>query len=304
MRISTQAANQSALLDLMRAQRDSFEARQQVTTGKVAPDLKGYGHASETIAAARSAQTRADSFVKANERLLSRLDIQDLAFRELSDAADQLRVALTTDDASMLMNEVKDVFERVKNALNTRFQGSFLFAGTRTDVPPVNADSVADLQAAAPDVGAVFENSDRAQTQFIDEGVKAEIGFLAQDVGEELFAVMERVADFDAGPDGPFDGRVTSAQQAFLRTEIQNVISAFDTINQKMGENGSLYRRVETAVDTHQKRADFLTTMISDIEDVDMAEAATRLSQAQTAVDVSARTFASLTQVSLLPFLR
>jgi len=35
-----------------------------------------------------------------------------------------------------------------------------------------------------------------------------------------------------------------------------------------------------------------------------MAEAATRPTQAQTAVDVSARTFASLSQVSLLPFLR
>jgi flagellar hook-associated protein 3 FlgL len=51
-------------------------------------------------------------------------------------------------------------------------------------------------------------------------------------------------------------------------------------------------------------RYDYLTRMIADIEDADMAEAASRLNQAQTAVEVSARTFASLSQVSLLPFLR
>ena len=44
--------------------------------------------------------------------------------------------------------------------------------------------------------------------------------------------------------------------------------------------------------------------MISDIEDADMAEAANRFQQAQTAVDVAAVTFSTLNDVSLLPYLR
>jgi flagellar hook-associated protein 3 FlgL len=71
-----------------------------------------------------------------------------------------------------------------------------------------------------------------------------------------------------------------------------------------MGENGAKQARIEASIRSHEVRNDYLTSMIADIEDADMAEAASRLNQAQTAVEVSARTFASLSQVSLLPFLR
>ena len=58
MRISTQAASQAALSDLMRAQREAYDARQQLASGKKAPDLKGYANSAETIIAAKAAQKR------------------------------------------------------------------------------------------------------------------------------------------------------------------------------------------------------------------------------------------------------
>jgi len=303
MRISTQAASQSALLDLMKAQRDSFDAREQLATGKKALDLKGYGAASETILAGRAAQTRGESFVNANERLASRLEVQDLAYRELSDAVDELRTGLTTADATALMTTVRESFDRVVGALNTKFAGSFVFSGSRTDAAPITAESLADLQAAAPDTSAVFTDPGRRQSARIDEDTTIDVNRTAEEVGGEIMAVFERIADFNAGPDGPFDGPVTTAQQNFLRTEITNVIAAFETINAAMGENGTKQARIESTIQSHKDRNDYLTQMIAGIEDADMAEAATRFQQAQTAVDVSARTFASLSQVSLLPFL-
>ena len=82
------------------------------------------------------------------------------------------------------------------------------------------------------------------------------------------------------------------------------VIDAVETINDAMAENGSKQARIEAFIRGHQERSDYVTQMIADLEDADMTEAATRLNQAQTAVEISARTFASLSQVSLLPFLR
>ena len=134
MRISTQAASQSALMDLMRAQREAFDARDQLSSGKKAPDLKGYAHTAETLMTARGAQVRTETFISANERLASRLEVQDLAYREMSDAASELREALTTADGTALMNEVQEAFDRTLAALNTKFAGSFVFSGVRTDV--------------------------------------------------------------------------------------------------------------------------------------------------------------------------
>jgi flagellar hook-associated protein 3 FlgL len=304
MRISTSAASQSALMDLMRAQREQFDASQQLSSGKKAADLKGYANSAETIFTARSTQVRAEGFISANERLAARLEVQDLAYRQLSDAATELRTVLTTNEGTGLMNAVEAAFDKVVNALSTKFAGSYVFSGVRTDTAPINATTLAELQAALPDTSAVFENADRRQTAQIDSETTIEVNQTASQVAGDLVAVFERLADFNDGPNGPFDGSMTAAQRTYVQGEIANVIDAFDTINAAMGENGTRQARVEASITSHRQRADYLAEMIAGLEDADMAEAATRLTQAQTAVEVSAATFSSLSQVSLLPFLR
>lgn len=303
MRISTQAASQAALMDLMRAQREAYDARDQLASGKKAPDLKGYANTAETIISARAAQERSESFASANSRIMNRLEIQDLAYQELSEAATDLRTALTTNDGSFMMDKVQEVFDQASAALNMRFNGSYVFGGVRTDALPFTADTIADLQAAAPDVSAMFDNAARRQTTMIEETITLDINATASEVGTDLMASIERIADFNAGPDGPFDGQITENQQAFLETELANIIAAFDTINVAQAENGSRQKQVENAITGHEKRADYLTIMVAGIEDADMAEAATRFQQAQTAVQVSAQTFSTLSQISLLNFL-
>ncbi|AZU04906.1 flagellin [Glycocaulis alkaliphilus] len=303
MRISTQAASQSALMDLMRAQRQLYESGQQVSTGLKAPDLKGYGNEVETILFARGALARSDNFVEASKRLASRLDVQDLALNEMSDAVQDLRLALTTNDGTFLMNDVQAAFSRFSAALNTQFNGSFIFSGTRTDAVPFTADTIAQVQGAA-DIADLFHNSSKSQTGRIEENTTVETGFLADELAADLMAIFARIADFNAGPDGPFDGTVTTVQQEFLSTEIGNVIAAFENISSAIGKNGSLQARLETAQQSNAQRSDYLKTMIAGMEEVDMAEAANRLTQAQMAMQVSALVFSDMSQVSLLPFLR
>mgnify|MGYP002620847086 CR=1 FL=1 len=303
MRISTQAASQAALLDLMRAQRELYQSSQQISTGLKAPDLKGYGNEAETILFARASKARAENFVEAGKRLENRLKVQDLALGELSDAVQDLRLALTTNDGSFLMNDVEAAFQRARNALNTQFAGSYLFSGTRTDTAPFTATTLGQVQGAA-NAADLFQNARQKQTGRIEESASMEISFLADDLGQELMEIFARIADFDQSADGPFDGTTTDAQQAFLSTEIANVIGVFERINEAVGVNGSMQSRLESSIRSNQQRADYLTAMVADFEEADMAAAATRLAQAQAAVQVSALVFSDMSQVSLLPFLR
>jgi flagellar hook-associated protein 3 FlgL len=303
MRISTQAASQSALTDLMRAQREAFDAREQLSTGRKAPDLKGYGNSAEAIISARSASVRVDNYVSANTRLANRLEVQDLAYRELLDTVSELRETLTTSDGTFLMNKVRESFDRAVIALNSRFNGSHVFAGVRTDAQPMTVSTIGQLQALADPMDA-FNNASRRQSTQIDDNLAVDVNATASEVAGDLMGVFRRLADFNDGPDGPFDGPMTAAQQAFIQTEIANVIASFERVNEAMGENGARQAKVEASTRGHEARADYLTRMLADLEDADMAQAATRLTQAQTAVEVSAATFSILNQASLLPFLR
>lgn len=302
-RISTYAANQSALMDLMKAQKQMLDAQQQLTTGKLATDLKGVGHQAETLSAARAAQERARSYEEAALRTEGRLEAQNLALEQMTEAVSDLRVAVTSREGDYIMQQAREAFYEITNSLNTQHAGVYLFGGTRTDAVPVNVTDLADLVPMASANDAFDNNQRKAQVQ-LDQNYSMEVGMLADDVGGEIMASFKRIADFNASVDGPFASPVTAAQEAFLNSEIQNVITALDNLHAKVGQNGSKQAHVESLKNGHSDRQDFLTKMISDIEDVDMAEAATRFQQAQTAVDVSALTFSSLNQVSLLPYLR
>ncbi|HAQ36840.1 MAG TPA: hypothetical protein DCQ53_15985, partial [Alphaproteobacteria bacterium] len=90
-RIATSAASQAALADLMRAQRNVFDAQQQVATGKIGDNLRGIGHRAETASAAYGAKMRAVAYEEAAKRTSNRLDVTDSALGLLSESATQLR---------------------------------------------------------------------------------------------------------------------------------------------------------------------------------------------------------------------
>ncbi|QNL18111.1 hypothetical protein HXX25_01410 [Hyphobacterium sp. CCMP332] len=302
-RIATAAAAQTALMDLMKAQRSVFESQQQLTTGKLYPDLKGAGHRAESISAAYGARDRAESYKFSAERVQGRMDMTAVALEKLTESATDLRVAMTTIDGTYIMDQVREAFDKARNALSTQYAGGYVFGGTRTDTDPVTANTLADL-VAAPTAGDIFANSSRRPVAKLDDQLTLEVGVLADEVGTDIMAAFKRLAEFDAGPNGPLNGPLTDAQQTYLQGEIANVMTAFDRISDFVGQNGAQQSRVESMVKSQDQKADYLTSLIGDLEDADMAAAATRFQQAQTAVDVSARTFSVLSQVSLLPFLR
>ena len=122
-------------------------------------------------------------------------------------------------------------------------------------------------------------------------------------MASEIFASFKRIADFDAGASGPLDGKLSAAQRSFLETEVGNIASAVQQIQNAQVKNGLAAKRLEVADSQHESTQIFLEGLISDIEDVDMAEAITRLNQDQVALQASFEALRTLGQLSLLNFL-
>lgn len=302
-RISTFAANQAALADLMRAQRNVFDMQQQLVSGKKATDLKGVGHQAETLTATRAAIARSEAYQQASIRASARLEAQDTALNALNDAASNLRLAATAKDGNYLMHEVKVAFNEVVNALNTNHVGSYVFGGTRSDVPPINVSDLDDLIPLGA-IGDIFENNDRRPSMQLDDNINVEVGLTASEVATDLMTSFKAIADFNAGPNGPFVQPMTEVQETFIIAEVGNILTAMDNIITAQGTAGASAAQVENLQTSHSDRQAFMEQFLSDIEDADMAETAAKFQLSQTALDVSARTFASLSEVSLLPFLR
>jgi flagellar hook-associated protein 3 FlgL len=155
----------------------------------------------------------------------------------------------------------------------------------------------------APSVADVFENNDIKTAARVDDSQVIEYGVLASEAGQALFQAIRDIAAFNAGPSGPIAGTLTQAQRDFLTGQIQAVITAHEGINLETAKNGLKQNEVDTALERHETSKIVIKSFISDIEDVDLAEAVSRLNRTQVAAQASARVLSEVNQLTLLNFL-
>jgi flagellar hook-associated protein 3 FlgL len=305
-RVSTADSWQSALLNLTNAQQTQTAAQNEVSTGKIASDLSGFGQASETLTALQGAQTRLNGFISSSQTVDARLTTQDTAFTEVASAGTDARSAITNalaaGSATGLMQSIQEYYQSAVNGLNTQNNGVYVFGGGRADAAPVSATTLSSL-AAAPSIASVFQNGSLKTTSQIDNTTTVQTGYLASDVGTNLMTVFQQIAQFDAGPSGPLTGTLTQAQITFLQGTLANFDSANTQVTNYQAENGAMQKNVESHITAQQTQSDSLTNLIGDKSNADMATALTKLTQAQQSVEASAQVLAGLKSDSLLNYL-
>jgi flagellar hook-associated protein 3 FlgL len=306
-RISTLATYNSALLNILAAQGRQTEAQNQVSTGKVATDLKGYGSQADALVGARTLQARIDSHLENSKTLAGTLAIQDQALSQLADAAKEARgaiaEAIASGNAAGLIETLKGKLGEAADALNTQYQGRYLFAGAETTTRPFLGEDLTDLTAAAT-TADLFANDNIKQVDRLDDNVTIQTGFLASDLATPLMDALKQVQALHAGPTGPFSGNLTQTQSDALTALLSTFDAAFDGLNNDVAHNGSLQNRVESMQESLTDRQTTLKGMVGDISEVDMAEAVSRLQLAQVALQASGQVFATLNNSSLLNILQ
>lgn len=307
-RIATETFARQALSGLARTQAAFVEAQRQTAQQTIADDLQGFGRTSETLIGVNNLRARAQSFLDLGRELSNRLAQQDLALDRTANAAaglqQQLTEALTLDDGSFVGEALLDAFETARQGLNLRYAGRSLFNGTSTDIDPVLATGVSDLTtpAALGNIDTLFDSANQLQAIRVDEAVTITPAPLAREVGRDLFLSFQRVQSFIEA--NPTLGRpLTPAQRDFLTAEIALVSDAADGVREAQAENGIQQARLSRLEVSQRASVTLLTGVAGEIAEVDLAEVAARLSQAQTQFQASASVFSQIQELSLVNFL-
>lgn len=305
-RVSTSGNFGVMTSNLMLAQVRQNQIGEQVSSQKVASDLKGYAKNAEMLTAMKSAQAKIDGFIDQAKLVSNRLEMQDMAIGQLStsatDAREAIANALAAGGATTLMQQLQNAFGGAVQGLNTKVNGAYVFSGAKTDTATTSAQTMADL-TAAPTTASLFHNDQYITTNRIDESTSVSTGVLGDALGTDLFEAFKQVQAY-VDANGPFTGNLTDAQSTFLK----GLLPAFDAAHKDLvtaqGRNGLNQKRFESAEVSLKDQSDSLSVMIGGVVDVDMAEAVTRLQAAQLAVQASAQVFSSLQNSSLLNVLR
>jgi flagellar hook-associated protein 3 FlgL len=305
-RISTSSAYNGLLNNLLAAEANQTRIGNQISSQQVSTDLKGYASKAETLTALQSVQAQVTGYISNGQIITAQLSTQDTALNQVAAAATSASQAVTSALAAgsgdTLMQTLQAAFQNAVQGLNANFNGSYVFSGGNSNTLPVTATNLTDL-TAAPSIAAVFTNTQHVTQTQVTANTSVQTGFLADQLGTPLFTALKAIEAYNQGPNGPFSGNLTAAQQTFLEGQIASLNAAATGLTTATSQNGEAQAEVASAQTSLSNQQTTLSGLIGDITNVDLAKASSDLAQAQLAVQASSRVFEALQGSSLLSVL-
>jgi flagellar hook-associated protein 3 FlgL len=308
-RVATAAQTALFLTQIQAAGSALDKTQQQIASGKNSDTYAGFGDKTQVLTAMMSANARNDAYTNATKLAVTQTDLQDTQLTSLSSLSQALQKAVSdavaNNDATTLMTQAQSIFDQASAILNSKdANGDYIYSGGKTDVPPVTITSLAALQGL-PAVAGAFANGNLTKSVQVADGVTVDYGLSASDVATGLMQALKDIADFDATGAGNFNSAnsLTSAQNTFLTNAISQVSGVSSNLNAATAANGYVYNRLTDAQDQQSSMTTLYKGFVSDIQDTNMAQAATQLSLNQTQLQAALQVTAGLHQLTLLNFL-
>ena len=198
-------------------------------------------------------------------------------------------------DRDAVAIEMKALRNQLLSLGNTRDDsGNYLFSGTRVNTPAFAENAN----------GQVIYMGDQTQTR-IPAGVERTVQFSR--AGTDVF---NRVVREDGQPLGFFDALdqmiegVNTSQSTKIQQGIADLTQMHNTLTLSQAQNGSDQVVLRSQLDVLDETALRLKTTLSDIEDLDYAEAITRMNQEMMSLEAAMGSFAKISGSSLFDYIR
>jgi flagellar hook-associated protein 3 FlgL len=302
--ISTSA--QSALLVSQLNQDNAAlnQTQQQVSSGLTSTTYGGIGDQTAALESAQAAVDRTNSYQAATQLGINQANLQDT---QLSTLASQLQQDITTavanNSGSTLMASASSIYDQVTQILNSQdSNGNYIYGGDQNNTPPVKTTSLSDL-ASLSSVSQAFTSGTVKGGVQVGDGQTVQVGLLASNIGTGILQTLSDIANFNNGSNGNLGTTLTSAQSNFLSNEIPVAQSASETVNNISAQNGDTYQQLQSALSQQQTMNTLYTGFVSNIQNVNMAQAISSLNLDQTALQAATEVTAQLGQISLLNYL-
>jgi flagellar hook-associated protein 3 FlgL len=247
---------------------------------------------------------RQESHVNTMEVALRRYSAEETALKSSSDILVRLKeLALQAANDTYSPSDRKAIsveMEALRNQLlslgNSRDDGgNYLFSGTRVSTPPFAEDAN----------GRVMYMGDQTRTR-IPAGVERDVAYTRSGTD-----VMARVIRADDGSSMGFFDAIDALIEDTIDGDTSGISTGLDSLDQMisnltyaLAEVGADQNVVQSQLDVLGETALRLKSTLSNIEDLDYAEAVTRMNKEMMAMEAAMGSFAKISGLSLFDYIR
>jgi flagellar hook-associated protein 3 FlgL len=274
MRVTSAEMYRNFLSDLEKLNASYNKVSQQISSGKKLAQLKDSPAGSAELVSLTELASEIDTyrcnmdsgsyFLRAAESALNEVNnIFTSIYTRGSQAGSEL---MTSEARAAIGTEVRTLRDQILSLANSQVRGRYIFGGSQTLSPPfeLTGDSVA------------YQGDDEVTKAAINDGVEVPLGVTGDETFNTVFVAIESLLTALDGNDIPG-----------IQSALTQFSSAFTELGQVRGQIGSglsVMEHITTVLDSKELN---LTERRGIIEDANMAEAAVKLKQIQTALQAA-----------------
>lgn len=210
----------------------------------------------------------------------------------LSDAKDLALTAVngtitSAESLSLMVSQADELIEYVVSLANTTYGGQYIFSGDNTDILPFQIKT--DGTGVEDYAGG---------TGFLKRQIQEDQSVAVTFRGDELFVDSGVFAAMYKLKEG-----LTTADTTLLQESIAELDHAFTKMVEYQGSMGIRINQFESMEKMHVDQIDYLETLITSIEDVDIVQAITDMKAEQVAYEAVLAVGAQINSISILDYL-
>lgn len=246
---------------------------------------------------------RQDSHMRTLEVAMRRYTAEETALSSSNDLLIRMKElgiqaandTLAPDDRKAIGVEMKALRDQLLSLGNTRDNsGNYLFSGTRVNTPAFAEDAN----------GNVVYQGDQTQTR-IPAGVERTVQFTR--AGTDVFSRVVRddgqaVGFFDA-LDQMIEG-INTSRTGKIQQGIADITQMHNSLTLSQAQNGSDQVVVQSQLDVLDENTLRIKSTLSEIEDLDYAEAVARMNKEMMGMEAAMGSFAKISGLSLFDYIR
>jgi flagellar hook-associated protein 3 FlgL len=289
--------SQDILSDLYTAQNQEDVTLQQLSTGQLIHMPSDNPAGAAEMVQNQNQQAETDQFLQNTSSVEGLLQTADSTLSSVVEAVNQA-ISLGTQGANgtnsganmqAIAQQVEGIRNQVLQAANTSYQGNYIFAGTATNTVPFT------LNSSAAD-GVTYNGNTDVNTVQIAEGNSVQVNLpgsqVFQGTGGDLFGALQQLIT-----------ALQSGNTSAVGTATTQLGTSLNYLSQQRVFYGNIVDQLDSNQDYLQHEQVNLQTEANTVDGVNMAQAATNLSQAQTTQSAALAALAKVIPQNLLQYL-
>jgi len=307
MKISTSYLFDRSVKQMSTVQSDLAHTQAQVSSGKQVINPSDAPDQAAAIQRLKSVLNHQDSYAKALTTVKARLEGEDSNLQSVSDIlirAKELSVQSANDtlnpaNRKALAVELKGLRDQMLSLANSRdTNGNFLFAGSRVKQAPFSQDQIGQVVYKGDQTRMQVRVGEQRTIPLNRSGAEAFVPVVRTDASgqksaRDFFGVMD---DLIAG--------VSNSDRAAMQRgvgEMDNLLNGVSLARANIGTDLNVVEQQSQAIDETKLT---LKTTLSNVEDLDMAQAITQMNKQMLSLEASQSSFAKITQLNLFNFIK